>query len=82
MPIVHDLKPSFNAGELSPRLAGRVDFTKFPAGVETLQNFIPFPEGGATRRPGSRYTANTKTSTVKSRLKRFQFSTTQAYIRS
>lgn len=80
MPTVHDLKPSFNAGELSPRLAGRVDFSKFPSGLELLQNFIPFPEGGITRRPGSRYAANTKTSTVKSRLKRFQFSTSQAYI--
>lgn len=80
MPIVHDLKPSFNAGELSPRLAGRVDFTKFPNGLELLQNFIPLSEGGITRRSGSRYVADTKTSTVKSRLKKFEFSTTQAYI--
>ena len=82
MAAVHDLKPSFNAGELSPRLAGRVDFSKFPAGVEILQNFIPFPEGGITRRPGSRYASATKTSTVKGRLKRFEFSTTQAYMLS
>ncbi len=80
MQAIHDLKPSFNAGELSPRLAGRVDFAKFPSGLATLENLLPFPEGGVTRRPGSRYGANTKSAAVKGRLKRFQFSTTQAYI--
>jgi hypothetical protein len=80
MPRLHDLQPSFNAGELSPRLAARTDFDKYKSGVETLENMIPLAEGGALRRAGTRYVAATKTSSVKSRLKRFEFNTEQAYI--
>jgi len=81
MPKVHPITPSMNTGELTPRLAARVDFNKYPSGVETLENFIALPEGGIARRAGSRYVAATKTgATVKSRLKKFEFSTTQNYI--
>ena len=81
MPKVHPLTPSMNTGELSPRLSARVDFNKYPSGVETLENFIALPEGGIARRAGTRYVAATKTgATVKSRLKKFEFSTTQNYI--
>ena len=81
MPKVHPISPSFNTGELTPRLASRVDFNKYPSGVETLENFIALPEGGIARRSGTRYVAATKTgATVKSRLKRFEFSTTQSYV--
>lgn len=80
MPRVHDLQASFNAGELSPRLAARLDFAKYTAGLEICENLIPLSEGGVTRRPGTRYVAPLKSSSVKGRLKRFLFSTTQAYI--
>jgi len=80
MPRIHPLAPSFNAGELSPRLSTRTDFAKYPAGVETMLNLRPLPEGGAMRRPGTRYVAAAKSSSVKGRLKRFQFSATQPYI--
>lgn len=80
MPRVHDLQPSFNAGELTPRLAARLDFLKYRSGVETCENLIPLAEGGLMRRSGTRFVAEEKSSTVKGRLKRFQFSVTQAYI--
>jgi len=81
MPKVHPLTPSMNTGELSPRLSSRVDFNKYPSGVETLENFIALPEGGIQRRSGTRFVAATKTgATVKSRLKKFEFSTTQNYV--
>jgi len=81
MPKVHPLTPSMNTGELSPRLSARVDFNKYPSGVATLENFTALPEGGIQRRPGSRYAGATKTgATIKSRLKKFQFSTTQNYV--
>ena len=48
MTEVHDLFPSFNAGELTPRLAARVDFEKFKSGLAELTNMIPLPEGGAS----------------------------------
>jgi hypothetical protein len=74
------LVPSFNAGELSPRLHARADFSKYPAGLETCENLIPLAEGGLMRRSGSRYVAELKSSSVQGRLRRFQFSDIQAYI--
>ena len=72
--------PSLNAGELTPRLAARTDFAKYPEGLETCVNMVPLAEGGLMRRPASRYIAEEKSSSVKGRLKRFEFSTTQAYM--
>lgn len=74
------LKPQFNAGELSPRLFARVDFGKYLDGHETFENLLPVAEGGAVRRPGTRYVAEVKDSSQTVRLRRFQFSTTQAYV--
>lgn len=76
---VQDFQPSFNAGELTPRLAARTDFSKYRSGLETCLNLIPMSEGGLMRRPGSRYVAEMKSNSVKGRLKQFEFSTTQAY---
>lgn len=80
MPRIHELQPSLNAGELSPRLAARVDFAKHRSGLETCENLIPLAEGGVTRRPGTRYVVEVKSSSVNGRLKPFQFSVVQAYI--
>lgn len=72
--------PSINAGELSPRLHARTDFSKYPNGLETCLNLIPLSEGGAMRRASTRYVAEIKDSAVKGRLRRFRYSTEQAYI--
>lgn len=73
-------KPSFNAGEVSPSVYGRIDLEKYPNAVKTMTNFLPTPQGGAVRRPGFRYIASTKTASREARLVPFTFSTTQAYI--
>lgn len=80
MPRSNPFQPSFNAGEITPRLAARTDFSKYSSGLETAVNVIPLAEGGLMRRAASRYIAATQSSSVKARLKRFEFSTTQAYI--
>jgi len=80
MPKFSDFQPNFSAGELSPRLAARLDFAKFPAGLETSENIIVIPEGGAMRRSGTRYVAEEKSSSVKGRIKRFKFSDVQSYV--
>ncbi|MCK5609079.1 hypothetical protein KAR91_44805 [Candidatus Pacearchaeota archaeon] len=81
MPRFHPYLPSFNTGELTERLAARVDFVKYPSGVATMENLIPLSEGGAMRRSGSRYVAATNAgATKKGRLKKFQFSTSDNYI--
>ena len=71
---------NFTSGEISPRLKGRVDITKYFNGCQTLENFIVMPHGGIDRRPGIYYVASTKTAGKKVRLVPFEFSTTQAYI--
>lgn len=80
MPKANPLQAALNAGELSPRMAARVDFGKYPAGCEVLRNMIPLPQGGATRRPGTRFVAAAADSGVKGRLLPFEFSTLQAYV--
>ena len=80
MPRANPLQPSLNAGELSPRMAARVDFGKYPSGLAVCKNLFSLPQGGITRRPGTRYVAEVKDSSAKCRLLRFEFSTTQAYV--
>tara|TARA_R110002020_G_scaffold161060_1_gene345794 strand:+ start:3247 stop:6333 length:3087 start_codon:yes stop_codon:yes gene_type:complete len=46
---------AFSSGELHPRLDGRTDLEEYAKGVDTLENFITFRQGGVSRRMGSRY---------------------------
>lgn len=80
MPKVSPIQTAFNAGELSPLMYGRPDINKYRLGLETMENFRPLVQGGMTRREGSVFCAEVKTSSKKTRLVRFEFSTTQAYI--
>jgi hypothetical protein len=80
MPRSHPIQYSLTAGELSPRLEGRVDLAKYYAGVKTAENVLLLPHGGATRRPGTRYLGALKTSATKARLIPFEFSATQVYM--
>ncbi len=70
---------AFNAGELSPELEGRTDLDKYGKGAKRIENFIVHPEGGAHRRPGTRFVADAA-ATTDSRLVPFIFSTEQAYV--
>lgn len=78
MPL-HVQQTNFTAGELSPRLRGRIDLQKYSNGCQTLENFLIFPHGGITRRPGTRFIAAAKYADRPCRLLPFQFSTVQAY---
>ena len=46
------VKTSFTAGELDPRLLGRLDLKAQEDGASRLRNVIVQPTGGVTRRPG------------------------------
>jgi len=78
--VVHPLQTNFTAGEITPKLAGQIDFTKYKNGVETLENMTVFPQGGATRRSGTRYVTEVKDSSAITRLIPFEFSVTQSYV--
>lgn len=80
MARVNMQQPSFVAGELSPRLYGRVDLQKYAAGAEAIENYIVRPEGGVMRRHGTRFAGETKLHAQGSRLIPFVFSTVQAYM--
>jgi hypothetical protein len=71
---------SFTAGEISPRLEGRVNIEKYKEGLSDLTNMVVMPHGGVTRRPGTEYLGEVKSSSVKTRLVPFQFKTTDTYI--
>lgn len=49
---------NFTSGEVSPRLSGRVDMSKYFNGCLTLENFLVHPHGGITRRGGMRHVAD------------------------
>ncbi len=74
------LLSSFNAGELSPRMEGRVDVGKVANGCKIFENFIPLVQGPAMRRPGTRFVDEVKDSSVKTWLIRFEFNVQQGYV--
>ena len=80
MARVHPFQSNFTAGELTPKLAGQIDFKKYANGLETLENMTVFPQGGAARRYGTRYVGPVKDSTKTVRLIPFEFNVEQAYI--
>lgn len=80
MARVSAYQTNFAAGEWSPRLRGRSDLAKYSNALQRLENMIVWPHGGAARRGGTRFVSEVKTSANKTRLVRFEFSVTQAYI--
>ena len=71
---------NFTAGQLSDRLDGRTDIAKYGNGCKKLQNFLVHAHGGATRRPGTEFIAEVKTSANATRLIPFEFNVEQTYI--
>ena len=80
MPRNRPIITSFNGGELSPLLDGRVDQDKYFSGCKTLLNFIPTVQGPARRRGGTRRVGSVKDSSKREWLVDFVFSLGQAYI--
>ena len=77
---------NLTSGELDPQFLGRMSLSQYQNGVEKMRNFLPLPQGGATRRPGLEFIENlTALGTVpdsskdRPRLVRFEFSIGQVY---
>lgn len=47
------IKNSLLGGQISPSAEGRTDLPQYASACKLLKNMIPFPEGGAYRRPGT-----------------------------
>lgn len=75
------ISTNFTGGELSPALAlGRVDIAKYANGVRRLENCVLTVQGGARRRPGTRFIAPSKSTQFRPRLIDFVFNRNQAYV--
>ncbi len=71
---------TFTAGEISPRLEGRITIEKYREGLSDLTNMIVQPHGGVTRRPGTEFLGEVKNSAAKTRLIPFEFKTADTYV--
>lgn len=80
MPKASPIQNSFNAGELSPLLKGRIDLEKYRNGCEEMINFLPQIAGPARKRPGTRFVREVKDSSKHVRLIPFEFSNNQVYV--
>lgn len=76
-----DITTNFTGGELSPAIAlGRFDIAKYNNGARRIENCVVTIQGGAKRRPGSRFVRATKTHGLPSRLIDFVYNRGQAYV--
>lgn len=55
MAKVSPIQNSFSAGEISPKLYGRVDLPPYKEGLKKCQNYIPTVQGNLDRRPGTNF---------------------------
>jgi len=74
------IKTSFAKGELSPLLEGRPDLAAFFEGARQLENVMLLRQGGVTRRAGTRFIKEVKTSALDTILLPFEFSVDDAFI--
>lgn len=74
------IQTNATSGIFSDRLHGRTDLAKYFNAVFDIYNFNISPQGGMFKRSGTRYIAEVKNSAHNTRLIRFVYSTTQAYI--
>ena len=70
---------NFSSGEISPRLLGRIELGKYQNGAALVENFIVYPHGGMTKRPGTVFVTELADSSKKPRLQEFEYSTDQTY---
>lgn len=78
--LINSLQTSFAAGEISPRLYGRVDLAKYHVGLALARNvFVDF-RGGLCNRPGTRIVGRAISDTYRPLLIPFQYSDIQSYI--
>lgn len=77
--VEHVIQASFNSGEWSPKLYGRVDLARYRSGAALLENFFVDYRGGASTRPGTKYILQCYKSDTAVRLIPFQASFTVGY---
>ena len=74
------LKNNFSSGEITPYMFGRDDVSKYANGVAELENFIVRPQGGISRRMGTKFCGEVHDSTSEVVIIPFEFSNVETYI--
>ena len=74
---VATIQTSFNAGELSPRMAGRVDQSVYANGCSTMLGWLPLLQGPAVAAPGTRFV---EVAHGPFRAIPFEYNVTQGYV--
>jgi hypothetical protein len=80
MPRATPIQASFAGGELDPLLDARTDLARWRVGLARCENFMVLPQGGVTRRPGTRHVAWAFAPQGGMRLVPFVSSTEQALV--
>lgn len=71
---------SFNGGEASPLLDGRIDYAKYASMARVLDNFKTTVQGPIRKRGGTRFVAEVKDSAKQCWLSTFEYNVTNAYV--
>ncbi|EKT4541542.1 hypothetical protein QEM15_003751 [Pseudomonas putida] len=74
------IQTNFTAGELSPRMYGRVDIARYQNGAKTMENVWPVVHGGGVRRYGTLHSGAAKFADREAVLVPYVFNTAQAYM--
>lgn len=81
MSRVVQIQTNFTAGELDPKLRARIDLQQYYNGLQTATNISIQPQGGFTRRDGSRFIASLPASAADGvKMVPFEFSVDDSYM--
>jgi hypothetical protein len=76
-----NIQTNFTSGEIDPLIRSRVDLESYKNGLEVAKNVICQPQGGVTRRPGTRFITELGGSPENGvRLVHFEFSVDDSYM--
>ena len=79
MPQAAIILSSFNGGEWSEDLSGRIDNDYYNSSTSLSENLIPMIQGPLTKRTGFVFVRRTKYNDKKTRIIKFEFSSEQVY---
>ena len=74
------IQTSFTGGEFGPSLYGRTDIVQYANACQLVENMLPRSYGPAISMPGTRYVATVSDSTLRTRLIKFVFNRSDAYV--
>lgn len=76
----HIIQTNFTSGEITPKLAGRVDLARYANAAKMAENVTSVIQGGLRRRDGLRFVYRAKYPDKKVRLIPWVFSREQSYV--